>query len=206
MFYHSIYMKNKSVLMIAAFLIFTLKSVAQVNDNFTDSRDGKTYRTLKIGMQTWMAENLAFKSNTGCWEYGSEQSQATYGYLYNWETAKKVCPEGWHLPANDEFTVLVNSLGSDSIAGGKLKEEGVAHWEAPNTGATNEREFTALPGGFWDISSKRIMNIGKNGIWWSSTEYNQNSALNLIAGSGYKRAVRGKATKNYGFSVRCIKN
>jgi uncharacterized protein (TIGR02145 family) len=199
-------MKNKSILLIIAILILTLSTAAQLNENFTDSRDGKTYKILKIGTQTWMAENLAYKSITGCWDYGNDLSKLNYGCLYNWETAKKVCPAGWHLPANDEFTVLTNFLGGDSIAGGKLKEEGEVYWEAPNTGATNESGFAALPGGYWDANGKKIMNINKNGIWWSSSEYDQNSALNLISGSGYKRVVRGKATKAYGFSVRCVRN
>jgi uncharacterized protein (TIGR02145 family) len=88
--------------------------------------------------------------------------------LYNWETAKKVCTTGWHLPTNDEFTILTNSLGGDSIAGRKLKEEGVVHWETPNIDSTNESGFTTLPGGYLDINGEKIMNISKNGIWWSS--------------------------------------
>jgi uncharacterized protein (TIGR02145 family) len=199
-------MKNKSLLMIISALIFTISSAAQVSDNFTDSRDGKIYKTIKIGTQTWMSENLACKTNSGCWEYDNDQSKMTYGFLYNWETAKNVCPPGWHLPSNDEFTALTSFLGGDSIAGGTLKEKGTIHWENPNTGATDESGFTALPGGYRDIKSEKIMNVGKNGIWWSSTEYNQNSGCNLILGSGYKRAIRGKAPKTYGFSVRCIEN
>jgi uncharacterized protein (TIGR02145 family) len=199
-------MKNKSFLMLIAILIFTMSSEAQINDNLNDSRDGKTYITVKIGTQTWMAENLAFKAISGCWEYGNDQENKTYGCLYNWETAKIVCPSGWHLPSNDEFTTLTNYLGGDSIAGGKLKETGTIHWESPNTDATNKSGFTALPSEYWDINAKKIMNVSKNGIWWSSTEYNQNSSCNLILGSSYKRAVRGKAIKTYGFSVRCIKN
>jgi uncharacterized protein (TIGR02145 family) len=199
-------MKNKSLFIIIAILIFTIRSVAQVNDNFSDPRDGKTYLTVKIGTQTWMAENLAFKANSGCWEYDNDQSKASFGYLYNWETAKKVCPAGWHLPSNNEFTILTNFVGGDSIAGGNLKENGTTHWENPNTGATNTNGFIALPGGYRDINEGKILNVSKNGIWWSSTEYNQNSSCNLILGTGYQRAVRGKANKNYGFSVRCVKD
>jgi uncharacterized protein (TIGR02145 family) len=199
-------MKKKSFLMIFAFLIFTMSSVAQVVENINDSRDGKTYMTIKIGKQTWMAENLAFKADNGCSEYDNDQDNSTYGILYNWVTANNVCPSGWHLPSNDEFTALTNFLGGDSIAGGKLKETSTIHWESPNTDATNMIGFTALPSGYWDSNNKRIMNVKKNGIWWSSTEYSQNNGCNLILGSSYKRAVRGKALKAYGFSVRCIKN
>jgi uncharacterized protein (TIGR02145 family) len=199
-------MKNKYFFMIIAILIFTMSSAAQVTDNFSDSRDGKTYVTVKIGTQTWMAENLAFKANSGCWEDDDDQSKASFGFLYNWETVKNICPSGWHLPSNDEFTTLTNFLGGDSIAGGNLKEKGTIHWEKPNIEATNRSGFTAHPGGYRDINDGKIMNVSKNGIWWSSTEYNQNSSCNLILGSGYKRAVRGKANKTYGFSVRCVRD
>lgn len=199
-------MKNKYFIMIIAILILTMNSAAQVIDNFNDSRDGKTYVTVKIGTQTWMAENLAFKANKGCWEYNNDQGKAFFGLLYNWETAKSICPSGWHLPSNDEFTALTNFLEGDSIAGGNLKETGIVHWENPNTGANNKSGFKALPGGYRDINKGEIMNVGKNGIWWSSTEYNQSSSCNLILGSGYKRAVKGKANKSYGFSVRCLKD
>jgi uncharacterized protein (TIGR02145 family) len=199
-------MKNKSFLMVIGILVFSMGAIAQVTDKLNDSRDGKTYITVKIGTQTWMAENLAFKAINGCWEYDNDQENTTFGYLYTWETAKIVCPSGWHLPSNDEFTTLTNFLGGDSIAGGNLKEKGIIHWENPNIEATNKSGFSALPGGYWDIIREKIMNVSKNGIWWSFTEFNKNSSCNLILGSGYKRAVKGKAAKTYGFSVRCIRN
>ena len=199
-------MKNKYFFLIIAILIFTMNSAAQVTDNYNDTRDGRTYATVNIGTQTWMAENLAFKAKSGYWEYDNDQDKSSMGLLYNWETAKSVCPTGWHLPSNNEFTTLTNFLEGDSIAGGNLKEAGITHWEKPNTGATDKSGFKALPGGYRDISEEKIMNVGKHGIWWSSTQYNQNSSCNLILGSTYKRAVRGKANKLYGFSVRCLKD
>ncbi len=192
--------------MIMACQIFATNLKAQVTGSFGDSRDGKNYKTLTINNQTWMAENLAYKADSGCWEYDNEHDKATYGCLYTWESAKRVCPSGWHLPSNYEFTVLTNFLGGDSIAGKELKETGTLHWESPNKEATNKIGFTALPGGYMDINSNKIMNISKNAIWWSSTEYNQDNACNLILGSGYKRAVRGKGPKRFGLSVRCIKD
>ncbi len=198
-------MKNKFYLIIISLLIFVTSSLAQTG-TFNDSRDGKTYKTVQTGVQIWMAENLAYKADKGCWEYDNDKDKATYGCQYSWETAKKVCPTGWHLPSNDEFTRLADFLGGDSIAGGKLKAEGLTFWEEPNTGATNESGITALPGGYRDNNGETILNIGKNCIWWSSTEYNQYSACNLILGAAYKRAVRGKASKAYGFQLRCIKD
>jgi uncharacterized protein (TIGR02145 family) len=161
-------MKIKTLLMTIAILNPAISSIAQITGTFKDSRDGRTYITISIGTQTWMAENLAFKADIGCWEYDNDQNKVTYGCLYNWETAKSVCPSGWHLPANYEFTVLTNFLGGDSVAGVKLKEAGIAHWASPNSGATNETGFTALPGGGCDNSGKNNF-IGVNFSCWSST-------------------------------------
>jgi len=140
-------MKKKTLLLTIAFFPIVLSLSAQEKGTFTDSRDGKTYKTVKIGTQTWTAENLAFKSNNGCWAYDDEVANAAiYGYLYNWETAKAACPKGWHLPSVEEWTILVNYLGGDSIAGGKLKAIGTTYWTAPNAGASNQSVFSALPG------------------------------------------------------------
>ena len=80
-----------------------------IQDIFTDSRDKHVYKWVKIGTQTWMAENLAYKADRGCWAYNNKKSNVkTYGYLYNWETAKKVCPSGWHLPTDTEWTTMIN--------------------------------------------------------------------------------------------------
>lgn len=117
-------------------------------DTFADKREGQIYYCIQIGDQLWMAENLAYKTNTGCWAYKNEENNVSiYGYLYNWETACNVCPEGWHLPSNDEFYILINYLGGSTIAGGKMKRTGTTYWKSPNAGATNSSGFTALPGG-----------------------------------------------------------
>ena len=148
-------------------------SAIQETNTFTDSRDGKTYKTIKIGTQIWMAENLRYKADSGCWAYKNNENNANkYGYLYNWETAKKVCPAGWHLPSDDEWTILTNYLGSEEIAGGKLKATTgwKIHNERPDEVATNSSGFTALPGGIWyDGNGAFFQGIGGYGGWWSST-------------------------------------
>jgi uncharacterized protein (TIGR02145 family) len=141
-------MRNKYLLLTVVVLNIAMCSMAQMAGTFKDSRDGKTYKTVKIGTQTWMANNLAFKASSGCCAYDNNKNNvAIYGYLYNWETAKNVCPTGWHLPSDEEWTTLITNTGGVYTAGTKLKEAGIKHWAEPNTGATNQSGFTALPGG-----------------------------------------------------------
>jgi uncharacterized protein (TIGR02145 family) len=199
-------MKNIFPLMAIVMLTINIGLSAQETGTLNDPRDGKTYKTIKTGSRTWMAENLAYKMNKGCLEYSDAKNNITFGYLYTWATAKSACPTGWHMPNNNEFTSLLNFLGGDSIAGGKLKEEGTIHWESPNAWATNMSGFTALPGGYWDNSQQTTLGIGQNGIWWSATEFSPYNAFSMILGSGYDRAIIRKASKNFGFSLRCIKD
>jgi len=133
-----------------------------------DTRDNKTYKTVKIGTQWWMAENLAYKTGSGSWAYNNEESNvAKYGRLYHWETAKTACPTGWHLPSDAEWTTLTSYLDGESVAGGKMKT--TSNWDSPNIGATNESGFSSLPvglltndGGFYEV--------GSSGYFWSSTQ------------------------------------
>lgn len=163
-------MKNKSLIFIILIIVLGINSFAQVTGTFTDPRDKKTYKTVKIGTQTWMAQNLAYKTSTGCWSYNNDQSiVALYGYLYDWNTAKTVCPSGWHLPSTDEWIILANYLGGATVAGGKLKEKGTTHWQSPNVGATNETGFTGIPGGYRYGKDGTFYNFSEYGHWWSSS-------------------------------------
>ncbi len=121
-------------------------------ETFTDSRDGEIYKYVRIGNQYWMSENLRFKPDTGnFWAYNnSEIDVITYGYLYDWETANNVCPNGWHLPSNAEWTELADNLGGFEVAGGKMKITGTSYWNLPNRDATNSSGFSALPCGVYD--------------------------------------------------------
>jgi len=196
-------------------------------DSITDI-DGNTYKTVTIGTQTWMAENLKVtKYNDGiaipnvtdntAWrelttgalcDYDNTPSNSeTYGKLYNWHAVNtgKLCPTGWHVPSDAEWTELTDYLGGTSVAGGKLKETGTTHWASPNTGATNETGFTALPGGY-RVSSGSFYYIGNYGYWWSATEYGANSAWYRYVYYGNSYVNRYYNNKELGFSVRCLRD
>ena len=193
--------------------------------------DGHIYNTVTIGTQTWFKENLKtthFRNGTPIpnvtndsdWDsitygarcYYNNDSTAfanEYGAIYNWYVINftdSVCPIGWRVPKIYDWDILVNDLGGDDVAGGKLKEAGLSHWLAPNTGATNESFFTALPGG---ARSSDFYGMGYNGYWWSSTlahihfnwfwtpimSYNSTGCI-----------TNASATRNHGAYIRCVKD
>ena len=191
--------------------------------------DGNSYNTIVIGTQTWMAENLkTTKLNDGtniplvtsattwgtlstpayCWFNNDEATyKVPYGALYNWFTANtgKLCPSGWHIPSDAEWTTFTDYFGGLSIAGGKMKEAGTSHWISPNIGATNESGFTGLPAGYRDKTSG-FLNIGTYALWWSSTEINSTDSWGRGLFNLDATVYRYNYYNNHGFSVRCIKN
>ena len=167
---------------------------------FTDSRDGKTYRMVSIGTQTWMAENLNYDV-TGSWCIQC----GTYGRVYTWNMAKAACPAGWHLPSIAEWEILITNAGGYA-AGGNLKEAGQAHWMSPNAGATNSTGFTAIPHGYRSING--LMNFtNRVGLWWSSdADKFPMNALSFKLESNTNQAITTASDKNVGISVRCVKD
>jgi len=191
------------------------------------------YPVVTIGTQTWMAENLkTIKYNDGtliplvedgvawaalntpgyCWYDNNETAnKATYGALYNWHSLytttngdKNVCPAGWQVPSSTHFTTLLTYLGGESIAGGKLKESGTTHWLAPNTGATNETGFTALPGGN-RMYQGTFADIGRNGFWWTTNGNETTEPWYETMNRNNSSVYGARFSRNNGFSVRCIK-
>lgn len=197
-----------------------------------DARDGQTYKTVKIGDQWWMAENLNVGLSIDCLDSltdngiiekkcpgGIEDNCKIYGGLYSWDemmqyhpsddgsigSVQGVCPSGWHIPTKNEWEILLFSLGGESIAGGKLKEEGIIHWDSPNLGATNSSGFTALPAEYscWDPGTSAAFwsateNISDEDRVWNISLHYKMSSVNWDDGGG--------ANKNWEFSVRCIKD
>ena len=134
---------------------------------FKDNRDGKSYKKVAVGGQTWMAENLNFAADgSKCYENNAGNCEK-YGRLYNWATALKACPAGFHLPSDDEWTALENAVGGRSTAGTKLKSaEG---WNNNGNG-TDDYGWSALPAGL-GYSDGSFNSAGYLGYWWSATEY-----------------------------------
>ena len=124
---------------------------------FTDPRDGQTYNTVEIGSQTWFSENINYAMTDSWWYDNSSANGDIYGRLYKWYPALTACPSGWHLPTDEEWTILTDFLGGENVAGGKMKEVGTTLWDSPNNGATNESGFTALPGGYRNTNGNCIM-------------------------------------------------
>jgi uncharacterized protein (TIGR02145 family) len=205
-------------------------SNAVFNSNLTygtmTDQNGNIYKTIVIGTQTWMAENLRTKKyndgttipnvkNTSKWgnltsaafctydNTNNSDSINTYGMLYNGYAIQtgKLAPIGWHIPTNEEWETLITYLGGGNV-GGKLKEIGTIHWNNPNVDADNSSGFTALPGGYHGYNY--FFAIGNAGYWWSSTWYDSTFGYHFSvvndSGTGYKRMVANIE----GYSVRCV--
>jgi len=192
--------------------------------------DGNVYKTLVIGNHEWMMENLKVThyrngdtiphlTDNGDWTstyssaycvFDNDSSNTnTYGNLYNWYAVDESCglaPEGWHVPTDDEWQTLVDYLGGSSVAGGKMKETDTAHWNSPNTGATNESGFTALPGGYRSGKSGNFGSIGYYAYFWSSTEHDSNYAWGWLLYYYYSAVYRNGYDKKCGFSIRCLRD
>ena len=168
-----------------------------------DSRDGKTYPTIKIGTQVWMAENLNYRTGSGSWCYGNSSANCEkYGRLYNWETARRACPSGWHLPSDREWTVLTEFLGGTAVAGTKMKSTN--GWFDEGNG-TNESGFSGLPGGDRPSIGSFFI-IGKTGNWWSSDESTTINAFSRLLYHFNGGVNRVSTLKGRGLSVRCLRD
>jgi uncharacterized protein (TIGR02145 family) len=198
--------------------------------------DGHIYQTVQIGTQTWMAENLRTTKyrngdlipnvtnatqwsllTTGAWVHYNNDSQYEnpYGKLYNWFTVadpRNVCPTGWHVPTDAEWSTFINYLdptanggNNTNNAGGKMKSIGTQYWQSPNGGATNESGFSGLPGGY-RLYDGTFYLVGNYGSWWSSAEYDTASALTRFLYYSLGSVSRDHGYKEDGLSVRCLRD
>ena len=168
-------------------------------DSFTDPRDGQTYRTVQIGSQTWMAENLNYRTDDSyCYDDESANCRK-YGRLYTWNAALNACPSGWHLPSKAEFETLIAAVGGYGVAGRALKS--TSGWMEDGNG-TDVYGFSALPAGYYNDGN--FFNVGSNATFWSATEGSSNYAYAwyLSAGSAYLNGLN----KGNGSAVRCLRN
>jgi len=188
---------------------------------------GQLYTTIWIGSQCWMKQNLnagtmilggTQQSNNGLVEkycYNNDLSNcAVYGGMYQWlemmkyttaPGAQGICPTGWHIPTDSEYTTLGNVMGGWEFAGGRLKETGFSHWSAPNTAATNESGFTALPAGNRDYYGN-FYEKGTQNTLWTSSEVNYDEAWFRRIYYDNDDLNSDYVSKALGFSARCIKN
>lgn len=192
-------------------------------------KDGNVYKTVTIGTQIWMAENLrttkfrngdpipnisantswtALTTGAYCWYNNDAANKAGYGALYNWyavNDSRNISPIGWHIPSDEEWKALTIFLQGKSLAGGKLKETGIVRWADPNSGATNSSGFTALPGGL-RAKDGVFKNLSLCGTWWANTEYTKSVGWYRYVDYGTSNIYGVSTYKTSGFSVRCVKD
>jgi len=192
--------------------------------------DGNTYKTVKIGSQWWMAEDLrttryrdgtsipnvtensawlALTAGAYCYYNNNSSYADTYGALYNWyavNDSRNIAPSGWHVPTDAEWQILINFLGGDAVAGGKMKESGAEHWNSPNTGASNESGFTALPGGRHESITGFFDNMGEFAFYWSATLFYGDYALYRSPYAHSSEVVRYDCSRRNGFSIRLVRD
>lgn len=201
------------------------KKASNSSSTLTDI-DGNVYHAITIGTQVWLVENLKvtkyadgtaiplvtddktwfnLKTPGYCWYNNDASNKNIYGALYNWHAVNtgKLCPAGWHVPSDAEWTTLTTYLGGSSMAGGKMKEVGTTHWQSPNSGATNSSGFTATPAGY---RGETGFIPGSNALFWSSTEFDTSTAWIYYLLCDNTAAGRNNGGKYHGCSVRCLKD
>jgi uncharacterized protein (TIGR02145 family) len=214
----------KKLIIIVLSVIYTTQIYAQQYGSFTDSRDGKIYKTVKIGRQVWMAENLSIDKISNEeefseiktakeWKEANENGKPAWCYynfdksnttkLYNWYAVHAdLAPPGWHLPSEDEWEQLIKFLGGKYIAGGKLKSK--TGWKNNGNG-TNSVGFSGIPSGWCNYLGK-FNDISKYGSWWSTWEYGGDNAWIHIISKFDNEIGNITVDKGYGLAVRCIKD
>ena len=213
----------------ALILVNGIPSWSTLSTTVTDI-DGNIYNTVQIGNQVWMSENLKTSRyrngglipnvtdgtawsilTTGAWSYYNNDvsNDAIYGKLYNWYTTlgDTLCPTGWGVPTDAEWTTLTTYLGGESVAGGKMKTIGTAYWESSNTGAINSSGFSVLPGGY-RLNDGIFYYISINAYFWSATKYGNSNAWYRILSydDSFVNRFNLGIRQSVGASVRCLRD
>ena len=205
-------MKNmaflKLLLGLFSFLVVAQSLASQDRGSFKDERDAQSYGWIKIGDQIWMSQNLNFKAGKGSFCYDNDSMNCSvYGRLYDWATALKVCPAGWHLPTYQDWVDLSAFL--DDQAGEKLKERGNDHWNGPDAVVRGDSGFNALPAGFRGLDQAGrpfFSGLRDMACYWSSSSaklVTKGRAVSLTSTDDLFHLTTG--WKTFAYSVRCIK-
>ena len=194
--------------------------------------DGNAYKTIEIGDQTWMAQNLRttrFRNgdvitnvtSNSEWvdltkeAYSSYNNStdldylATFGFLYNWyavSDTRNIAPEGWHVATQEDWDQLINTVGGVEVAGQKLKEAGNSHWNNSGSQGTNEYGFTALPSGRRQYTDGTFINTGFNGFWWANTANGADFSFYYQMNFDTNSVIPANFLRAAGYSVRCVKD
>lgn len=195
--------------------------------------DGNIYKTITIGTQTWMVDNLKTthyrngdpisnitdnslwvytSAGAYCWYNNDILNKAVYGALYNGfavKDSRNIAPLGWHVATRDEWNTIISFLGGVTTAGSKMKESGTNHWTTPNSDATNESGFTALPGGYRHKNTGAFQYMGTNSFYRTGTEElnsGYDSAYHIMLFNINANVTPSYSEKVYGYSVRCVKD
>ncbi|MBE0653750.1 MAG: fibrobacter succinogenes major paralogous domain-containing protein [Bacteroidales bacterium] len=227
-------MKKRSIVVIhllimsVLLLALTTGCKKETEDLTVTDIDGNVYQTVTIGSQVWLKENLkttryrngdpipnvtddaqwlSLSGGAYCNYDNISSNSATYGLLYNWDAVidpRNICPAGWHIPSDTEWKTLIDNLGGEEVAGGKLKEKGTAHWISPNTDAIDQYGFKALPAGY--RLGGTFQQPGYYATWWSRTEKNLADAWIITLINSKSKAYIEGAYKIDGHSVRCVRD
>lgn len=229
---NSLHRRMKIIPVIGIILLFSVGCRKDELPKVTDI-DGNQYHYVAIGSQEWMVENLKVTryrngdsiqevsgNSAGKAAWGNLTSGAycnynddsndgrIYGLLYNWyvvNDSRNVAPSGWHVATVDDWNTLINYLSGTDVAGGKLKETGIAHWISPNSDASNTVKFSALPSGLRDYHGNFTL-LGEVTEWWIPKEYDTNFALFTQIGNGASIQITGVGQKSVGCSIRCVRD
>ena len=191
---------SSKMLILSSSSVRSSSSIENFINSLRDSRDGQTYKYVKLGNQVWMAENLNYETaNSYCYNDNSINCEK-YGRLYEWSAALNSCPSGWHLPSDADFEILVEAVGGENVAGKNLKS--TTGWDLGGNGVGFG--FNALPGGYRS-SSGGFGSLGDNANFWSATENYESSAYYLELYYYNERTHLDYLGKGYAYSVRCLR-